>query len=1373
MALVALLLLTWGGVGPGEAHAAPPELLTQFGSKGNQAGGLGELGPTAIAADPSTGHLLIAGGEAFSTERVDEFTAWGEFVRAFGWGVAPGAVNEQQEVRIRAAAGQFHLGFGADTTADLPFNATGEEVAAALNDLASVQAGGGSVSVAVLKGAADGTSPYIYVVTFSGGPLSDTNVPQLVVADGSVPLSGGSPATGKEVRTRANGTPRGTGLQSCTLESSCKSGTGGAGPGQFGPGGLRSGRGIAVAPDGSIYVYEMANSRVQKFAPDGTFLYMIGGEVNKTTHANICTIQDVERGDTCGAGVVGDTSSQFGIEPPDNASYYNAITVGTDGTVYVGDKNRIQEFEPDGGFKREVPLPAPGLPGALAFDPSSGNLLFSFYRGNPHQQVYELSPTTGTVATEYQTEFEGTVRPRWPQAVAADSQGNVYVADSEPEGRSEVEDANRAEVIEFGPSGELIIAPGSHFAAGQVHPEGAAEAIRSLAVNSAGDLIVGYGSRTGDAESYVRVYGDPPAALEPPPALPPSITGQFAASVTSESAVLKAQINPHYFKDTTYFLEYGLQPCSTGPCVTVPAAPGELLTSKVTNAPVTTAGTELAGLNPGTTYHYRFTAQSGGGGPVVGEDRTFRTFSTATATNCPNSVFRLQAADLLPDCRAYELVSPVNKDNGDIRTVITITGYSTSLNLSARSGERFTYSSERAFDNPRSGPFTSQYLATRGAGGWSSVSLSPTRGERSIFSGNQGIEAEFKAFSPELDQSWLLHDSNPPLASCLPEGYANLYRRSQQSEAYAPLTCAAPTLVPPFSGEKFLEELQGLSEDGSIAVFRVADRLLPEAANAAGEYQIYTANGSGELHLVSVLPNGQPNTSQSTVGSANGNPVNRLQSVRSAVSADGSKVVWSAIPAVGTIPGLGKIFLRLNAQEEQSAINGSECTESSKACTIPVSEVASSRPAHFELASADGGKIIFAVEGVSGSELEQKLYEFNVAKQKATLIAGGVLRSLLGGSTNASQLYFVSTEALSATPNAAGQVAATGEPNLYFYDSTRKAGERFSFIGDVLPSEVGPAAETSSFTPFPILHTASVSADGRTALFTSAAPLTGYDNRDAVTDEPDREVFLYQAGTTANGGQLLCISCNPTGARPEGQTETQQGASGFLPTAAAVPTAPNQLSTVRPLSSGGDRAFFNSYDSLVPRDTNHRKDVYQWEAVGTGSCLETTSTFSSDAGGCVDLISSGQSNADSEFADASESGSDVFFTTAESLVSQDPGFYDLYDARVDGGFPQSAGPPSPCVGEACQERSTPPQFRNPASANSSGSEKTSPKCKKKAAPKKCKKKSCKKKKACKKKACKKKGCKTKHKHQKHKHRKGGAQNKGDTHRSGTAGRRGN
>jgi hypothetical protein len=97
--------------------------------------------------------------------------------------------SEVQVISVKASGGQYRLrwgtgGPGVSETGDLPYNAGEAAVQSALNALTNVSAGGGSVTVAG-SGVA-GTSQ----VRFDGGPLANTDVPQLTGTDGTIPLSG-------------------------------------------------------------------------------------------------------------------------------------------------------------------------------------------------------------------------------------------------------------------------------------------------------------------------------------------------------------------------------------------------------------------------------------------------------------------------------------------------------------------------------------------------------------------------------------------------------------------------------------------------------------------------------------------------------------------------------------------------------------------------------------------------------------------------------------------------------------------------------------------------------------------------------------------------------------------------------------------------------------------------------------------------------------------------------------------------------------------------------------------------------------------------------------------------------------------------------
>ncbi|HET7485752.1 MAG TPA: hypothetical protein VFJ64_10320, partial [Solirubrobacterales bacterium] len=292
----------------------------------------------------------------------------------------------------------------------------------------------------------------------------------------------------------------------------------------------------------------------------------------------------------------------------------------------------------------------------------------------------------------------------------------------------------------------------------------------------------------------------------------------------------------------------------------------------------------------------------------------------------------------------------------------------------------------------------------------------------------------------------------------------------------------------------------------------------------------------------------------------------------------------------------------------------------------------------FQTASADGRFAFFTKAG--------HLYRYDaVAATSADLTPSGGVAGVLGASAAGDFAYFQDGSGLQRwhAPNSLTQVAAAAAA--------------------AAPSDYPPATGTARVSP-----------DGSHLLFVSTAELSAYESNGAS------EVFLY--GPSPGGGQALlsCVSCNPTGERPGGPSS--------IPGAVANGEGPNATRMYKPraLSADGSRAFFDSKDSLAIQDTNSRADVYEWEAPGAGTCTNEL--------GCVGLVSSGRSGTASTFVDASADGSDAFFLTDSSLYPLDPGSFDVYDARVGGGF---APPPNtiPCNGDACQSLPSAPEDPTP------------------------------------------------------------------------------
>ena len=370
------------------------------------------------------------------------------------------------------------------------------------------------------------------------------------------------------------------------------------------------------------------------------------------------------------------------------------------------------------------------------------------------------------------------------------------------------------------------------------------------------------------------------------------------------------------------------------------------------------------------------------------------------------------------------------------------------------------------------------------------------------------------------------------------------------------------------------------------------------------------------------------------------------------------------------------------------------CTEADKACSIAVSE----GEARFIAADPDASKALY-LEG-------QKLFEFDVAKAIAkeagarTLIASEV-PGVVGVSEDLTRVYFPSEQICSGEePNSEGDIAQAGEPNLYLYEAGEECGAgELEFIGTM------GDGDGLAWTPRPVDHRSRVSEDGLHATFISRAPLTDYDNTDSGSGERAVEVFLYDASEA----DLACISCNPSGGRPEAARNLGVGIGGgsgqMFFFAAKIPGWETQWQASRVLSEDGERLFFESYEALLLRDTNGKQDVYEWQrAQSKAECNEAgADLYVEEANGCLSLISSGQSDEDSEFIDASADGRDVFFTTASSLVPQDYGLVDVYDARIEGGFPPPLDHGSgECEGEACQSPPPAPEDPTPSSSTYEG-----------------------------------------------------------------------
>jgi hypothetical protein len=778
----------------------------------------------------------------------------------------------------------------------------------------------------------------------------------------------------------------------------------------------------------------------------------------------------------------------------------------------------------------------------------------------------------------------------------------------------------------------------------------------------------------------VEVFGVPKPSA-------PAVVSESAAGVSADGAELRAQINPD-FADTTYRFQYGAT-SAYGAEAPVPAVD---IGSGGGLAGVQTVAVHLQNLLPGATYHYRVVAVNSFG-VVEGSDAVFTTQPAG-------------GSFVLPDGRAWEMVSPVDKNNSLITGIDGLPGAAGAAGgviQAEEEGNSITFTSQGAFANPAGAPVMVQYLATRGASNWSTVNITPPmRAETSAVVGRGG---PYKAFSVDLSKSlflntalkYILPNINPPLSEEEPAGYLDYFLRDNHTGVFLPVmtkTNATPGEPP----TKFEMEFQGASPDLSHIIISTEAALTSNAVNN-GNRNLYDWT-NGQLQLVNVLPGETKGTPGAILGENNTANSDGIHPI----SDDGSKVFFTDNENLYARVN-GSSTVQVDASQEKGLESGG---------------------GKFQVASSSSGSRVFFLDNQkltkdsTAEPINKKhdLYEYDFESGHLSDLTvqdpvGADVQGVLGASADGSYVYFVADGVLApgasrgdCSPNANRETFRFRSCNLYVWHRGASSptfiatlsGDDNSNRAKDQPNSIEAANDWSTRTAN---RTARVTSDGLQVVFMSDQILTGYNSTPVVptdcgynTEGPEgetvfhptrcQEVYVYNAGS----GVLSCASCKPSGARPTG--------ASFIPggTQFEVPNAIYQ-SRVLSAAAGGARVFFDSKDALVPQDVNGKQDVYEWEENGVGTCVQ--------AGGCVSLISSGTSNSESSFADASASGKDVFFLTYSQLVPWDTdNLVDVYDAREGGGLPGPAASLA-CTGTGCQGvPGAPPIFATPSSETFNG-----------------------------------------------------------------------
>jgi hypothetical protein len=699
------------------------------------------------------------------------------------------------------------------------------------------------------------------------------------------------------------------------------------------------------------------------------------------------------------------------------------------------------------------------------------------------------------------------------------------------------------------------------------------------------------------------------------------------------------------------------------------------------------------------------------------------------------------------DERHYELVTPPNKhgqalyayeDGGILRA--------------AANGEAITYTSSGPIvPEPAASraPEPSTNFSRRGPEGWQTQDLGTPRTANPT---GAGTGVEYKFFTEDLSQAFVdpargLPEPNEVKLS--PEATeATSYRRTTQTGEHeclpVPSTCYQALVYPgspgnpgdDLTGNPFGQRSTFLyaTPDGRHAILTSEVNLTNEGPPIApGNFALYEweyiAPGPGEaprgaLKLVSVAPPKEESAADVPL-LGDDDAIKNLgfpASMRSPISEDGSRVVWS-----GT--------------ERQLYVRDTSTNETLRVDAAEEGEEPSQAEAEFQIASADGKRIFFTdqqrlkkdatarepIEEVTGQgETQQDLYACELGEPGTKLGCKGGLTNLtagvtaenesaqvqgvIGASKDGSTIYFVADGVLApgAGHGRCGSSSEEFEPyrvlltcNLYVDHRGAGGWEAPRFIARVTGQDFHDWSQKGPETSL----TSRVSTSGQYMTFMSNSELTGYNNVDAsaaAKGERDEEVYLYNGATN----QLTCVSCspNPAAGKPSGLFEATGGheverrvlgdfsqiwrgrwlAANVSGWNGASEDYGEFLS--RSLSDEG-RLFFNSYVPLVPADTNEVADVYEFEPKGVGTCKSST--------GCISLVSTGKSPQESAFMEASTSGDNAFIMTSEQLspiLDKDSAF-DIYDAHL-------CSQASPCV--TPQIPPQPPCEVEPSEANCKG-----------------------------------------------------------------------
>jgi hypothetical protein len=698
----------------------------------------------------------------------------------------------------------------------------------------------------------------------------------------------------------------------------------------------------------------------------------------------------------------------------------------------------------------------------------------------------------------------------------------------------------------------------------------------------------------------------------------PALGGSYASDLSETGAVLHGAINPNS-SNTSYHFEYG---ATTAYGNSAPIPDGALLGD--TSQKVSVA---LSDLEPHILYHFRIVATNAVG-TTVGDDQTFHFLPTS----CPNATLRQQTGSSnLPDCRAYELVSPGNAGN-----VLMFPGagipapYASNPSRLAWGG---SLGAVNGTDAPNSG-VVDTYVSTRTSTGWVSTYAGTA--------GTEALSALGRAADLGLDNFIDFELGTTPVL--------NLPKLWSVDGTFLGTWPASGTAIP---GATSTEGAFQPSPDFSHLAFSSSNvAFVPNALTSApgSAYDYDTA--AGTTTLISRTPSGEhiaqePGNSASIheailfagMGTASVGPVGsptypRPVQINPGVSTDGSRILMSTASAPGA-----SAPVRLYMWDDDTKLSY---------------DVTAGKYVTYVGMTADGSDVFFLAADalIPGDDIDTSvdLYRWSIDDEGVDSLT---LVSVGGGAGNTDVCTATWTAKCNVKTFVRGESAKADSPiaaqsgDVYFYSPERLDGNK----GQAGAQNLYLARNgTVRFVAIVDAVRMQVSPDGTHMALVADENLSAYDSQGFD------QMYWYEQPS----GKIRCVSCDPTGAASKGDV---QGSRNGL------------------YMANDGRTFFYTPDALVAHDTNNLRDVYEF--VEGRPQLITTGTGSQESQGGIRPAG---------LVAVSASGTDVYFATYETLVGQDENgqFMKFYDARTSGGFPFEP-PPQPCVAaDECHGKGTTP-----------------------------------------------------------------------------------